>query len=144
MPKQPANIHEAFFKSIMSEPECAGQFLREHLPPEIAALLSDDPPELQSGSFVDEALAQYQTDLLFRIKLKEGGETLAYILAEHKSSPDPLARLQLPALRDTRPGAMAPRKQATPFTCRGALTRPSRTFGMVLFHRLRGPVRQRR
>lgn len=79
----------------MSDPESAGQFLHEHLPPDVAALLSDDPPELQSGSFVDEELAPHQTDLLFRIKLKDGGEALAYVLVEHKSAPDRLARLQL-------------------------------------------------
>ena len=96
MSKPPANIHDAFFKKVMSDPQSAGQFLYEHLPPDVAALLSEDPPELQSGSFVDEDLAQHQTDLLFRIRLKEeGGEALAYILAEHKSAPDPLARLQL-------------------------------------------------
>ena len=96
MSKPPANMHDAFFKKVMSDPQSAGQFLHEHLPPDVAALLSEDPPELQSGSFVDEDLAQHQTDLLFRIRLKEeGGEALAYILAEHKSAPDPLARLQL-------------------------------------------------
>lgn len=95
MSKPPANIHDAFFKRIMSDPQSAGQFLREHLPPDVAVLMSEDPPELQSGSFVDEDLAQHQTDLLFRIRLREGAEALAYILAEHKSAPDPVARLQL-------------------------------------------------
>ena len=95
MPKSPANIHDLFFKRIMSDPESAGQFLREHLPPDIAALMSDDPPELQSGSFVDEDLAQHQTDLLFQMRLRGGGEFLTYILVEHKSAPDRLARLQL-------------------------------------------------
>lgn len=95
MSKPPANIHDSFFKRVMSDPVSAGRFLREHLPPDVAALLGDDPPELQAGSFVDEELAQHQTDLLFRIKLKEGNEALAYILIEHKSAPDPLARLQL-------------------------------------------------
>jgi len=95
MSKQPANIHDAFFKKVMSDPQSAGQFLHEHLPPDVAALLSEDPPELQSGSFVDEDLAQHHTDLLFRVKLRESGEALAYVLVEHKSAPDPLARLQL-------------------------------------------------
>ena len=95
MSKPPANIHDAFFKRVMSEPDCAGRFLRERLPCEVAALLSDDSPELQSGSFVDEEMAQHQTDLLFRLTLREGGDALIYVLAEHKSAPDPLARLQL-------------------------------------------------
>jgi predicted transposase/invertase (TIGR01784 family) len=95
MSKQPANIHDAFFKKVMSDPEVAGQFLREHLPSDVAALLSAEPPELLSGSFVDEELAQHHSDLLFRLLLREGGDVLAYLLVEHKSAPDPLARLQL-------------------------------------------------
>lgn len=95
MPNSPANIHDLFFKRVMSDPESAGQFLREHLPPGIAALLSEDPPELQPGSFVDAELMEHQTDLLFQMRLREGGKFLTYILVEHKSAPDRLARLQL-------------------------------------------------
>ena len=53
-------IHDAFFKQLMSEPATAGLFLRERLPPGIAALLSAEPPELLPGSFVDEDLAQHR------------------------------------------------------------------------------------
>jgi Putative transposase, YhgA-like len=47
------------------------------------------------GSFVNEVLGQHHTDLLFQIQLKTGQEALAYLLVEHKSSPDQVARLQL-------------------------------------------------
>lgn len=91
----PANIHDAFFKALMSEPATAGRFLRERLPPPVAALLADTPPELLPGSFIDEDLAQHHSDLLFRCALRDGQTALAYVLIEHKSAPDPWVGLQL-------------------------------------------------
>jgi predicted transposase YdaD len=95
MPKQITNIHDAFFKRALSDPSLASTFLREHLPPDLAGLLGPEAPEPVSGSFVDEALREHLSDLLFRIQLKGSRDGLAYILMEHKSSPDPGARLQL-------------------------------------------------
>jgi predicted transposase/invertase (TIGR01784 family) len=95
MSQQLANHHDAFFKKVMSEPLLAGTFLREHLPPDLVELLTLESPQLLPGSFVDEALAQHHSDLLFRVPLKTGDEALAYILLEHKSSQDPGTPLQL-------------------------------------------------
>ena len=89
------NIHDAFFKHALGNAVAAGTFLREHLPPKIAALLSPEPPEPDSTSYVDEHLAQHHSDLLFRLRLNTGDNTLAYMLFEHKSSPDPATPLQL-------------------------------------------------
>ncbi|HEY2402391.1 MAG TPA: Rpn family recombination-promoting nuclease/putative transposase [Steroidobacteraceae bacterium] len=95
MSAQITNIHDAFFKQALGEPELAGQFLREHLPPEVVELLGPEAPEPLPASFVDEELRQHHSDLLFRMHLKSGGEVFAYLLLEHKSSPDEGARLQL-------------------------------------------------
>jgi predicted transposase/invertase (TIGR01784 family) len=95
MSKRLANIHDAFFRQALSDPELAATFLREHLPTELAELLGPEPPEPLPGSFVDEELRQHHSDLLFRIQLKTGGNAFAYVLMEHKSSPDHGARLQL-------------------------------------------------
>jgi predicted transposase/invertase (TIGR01784 family) len=96
MPKPAANIHDAFFKKVLGDAESAGAFLREHLPPDVAELLGPEPPERVESSFVDEGLAQHQSDLLFRVHLRTGNApAFAYVLMEHKSAPDPLARLQL-------------------------------------------------
>jgi predicted transposase/invertase (TIGR01784 family) len=89
------NIHDAFFKQVLGEPELAGQFLREHLPPEVVEQLGPEAPEPLPASFVDEELRQHHSDLLFRMHLKSGGDAFAYLLLEHKSSPDEGARLQL-------------------------------------------------
>ena len=51
-----SNSHDAFFKQLMSEPATAGLFLRERLPPPVAALLSPDLPELVPGSFLASTL----------------------------------------------------------------------------------------
>jgi predicted transposase YdaD len=95
MPRQIANVHDAFFKQVLADPELAGQFLREQLPPEVADLLGPESPEPLPASFVDEQLREHHSDLLFRVHLKAGSEAFAYLLLEHKSSPDEGARLQL-------------------------------------------------
>src|SRR6185437_15432173 len=95
MSTQPTNIHDAFFKQVLSDPTLAALFLREHLPAEVADLLGPEPPEPVPGSFVDEELRQHHSDLLYRIQLKSTHDAYAYVLMEHKSSPDAGARLQL-------------------------------------------------
>ena len=37
----------------------------------------------------------HQTDLLYRVRLANGGQAYIYFLFEHKSYPDPLVALQL-------------------------------------------------
>ncbi len=95
MSSQIANIHDAFFKRVLSDREAADTFLREHLPPEVIKLIASDRPEPVPGSFVDAELRQHHSDLLFRVQLNSGQDAFAYVLMEHKSSPDPAARLQL-------------------------------------------------
>lgn len=80
---------------MFSDPRLAETFLREHLPADVAELLGPEPPEPIPGSFVDEELRQHHSDLLFRVQLKAGGGAFAYVLMEHKSTPDQGARLQL-------------------------------------------------
>jgi predicted transposase YdaD len=92
---EPTQPHDKLFKGLLDQPGTAGALLRERLPPEIACLLTDDPPELLDGEFVDEALQGSQSDRLFRAWLKAGGEVLLYVLIDHKSSPEPGIILQL-------------------------------------------------
>src|ERR1700753_505726 len=95
MSAQVTNIHDAFFKQALSEPELAGRCSRQHLPPEVVEELAPEPPEPLPASFVDEELRQHHSDLLFRMHLKSGGDAFAYLLLQHKSSPDEGTRLQL-------------------------------------------------
>ena len=48
--------HDKLFKGLLDQPGTAGALIRERLPEDIRALLTDDPPELEPGEYVDEAL----------------------------------------------------------------------------------------
>lgn len=89
------NPHDALFRGLLEAPERAAALIRDHLPAEIAALLSPDPPALIDGTFIDEALKESRSDRLFSISLADGKPALLYILLEHKSWPDPETPLQL-------------------------------------------------
>ena len=92
---EPTQPHDKLFKGLLDQPGTAGALVRERLPPAVVALLTDDPPELEPGEYVDEALRGSQSDRLYRARLKRGGEILLYILIDHKSTPDPGILLQL-------------------------------------------------
>ena len=96
MSNQNGNIHDNFFKKALSDPQQAGTFLREHLPRAVAGLLDHEVPLVRlPTTYIDEKLKGHHSDLLFGVHLKAGGTALAYVLLEHKSSPDKGARLQL-------------------------------------------------
>jgi predicted transposase YdaD len=92
---EPTQPHDKLFKGLLDQPGTAGALLRERLPSEIACLLTDDPPELLDGEFIDEALQGSQSDRLFRASLKTGDDILLYVLIDHKSTPEPGIILQL-------------------------------------------------
>ncbi len=89
------NPHDALFRLLLEDPQRAHILLREQLPPAIAARLSEAPPKLLDGHFVDERLRNTQSDRLYELRLRDGGAALLYVLLEHKSAPDPRTPLQL-------------------------------------------------
>ncbi len=48
--------HDTLFRALISDPERARDFVRDHLPRGLSVRLADTPPEIVEGSFVDEAL----------------------------------------------------------------------------------------
>ncbi len=89
------NPHDKFFKDIWSRPDVAWDFLLNYLPPPIAARLVPGSLQLQKDSFVDAALQEHFSDLLYLVQLQGGGEALVYFLLEHKSHPDAGTPFQL-------------------------------------------------
>jgi len=102
--------HDALVRALLSDRARAGDFLRDHLPTSVTGRFSDDLPEIIEGSFIDETLAGSQSDVLMKVELAGGGKGKAkgkgkgkgkaekafvYVLAEHKSAPDPGLPLQL-------------------------------------------------
>jgi len=87
--------HDRLFRRVLENPARAAAVLRTYLPKAITDRLSDDPPKLVDGSFVDPALRESRSDLLFEMTLATGTPLLIYTLLEHKSTPDPLTPLQI-------------------------------------------------
>nr|VFK00821.1 MAG: conserved hypothetical protein (putative transposase or invertase) [Candidatus Kentron sp. H]VFK01870.1 MAG: conserved hypothetical protein (putative transposase or invertase) [Candidatus Kentron sp. H]VFK05223.1 MAG: conserved hypothetical protein (putative transposase or invertase) [Candidatus Kentron sp. H] len=50
--------------------------------------LSDEPPELVEGSFVDEELREHLSDRLYKVETLNSKTAFLYLLIEHKSTPD--------------------------------------------------------
>ena len=89
-----AQPHDAFFKSVFSDPVHTAGLLRGHLPAEIAALIDWDSLVLVPSSFVKRSLRQAHADLLFRAQLG-GREVLLHLLFEHQTTVDPAMPLRL-------------------------------------------------
>lgn len=91
----PSQPHDALFRALLDSPRRAGALIRDHLPPDLAARLSADPPRLIDGTFIDGDLKETRSDRLFSVTLTDGRPALLYVLLEHKSTPDPRTPLQL-------------------------------------------------
>jgi len=52
--KSPANPHDRFFKAVFSREDVAADFLRHHLPADIASLLLPGTLAIRKDSFVDQ------------------------------------------------------------------------------------------
>ena len=83
------NPHDSLFKHVFSQPEHAAGELQAVMDPALAARIDWGSLALCPGSFVDEALAQRHTDLLFSARI-EGEAALLYVLFEHLSTSPPL------------------------------------------------------
>ncbi|MEZ4299997.1 MAG: Rpn family recombination-promoting nuclease/putative transposase [Polyangiaceae bacterium] len=83
--------HDNLVRDVFGHPEHARGELQHLLPAELSARLDWSTLTLVPGSFVDEALEESQSDLLFSVRLKGDDRTAyLYLLLEHQSSPDPL------------------------------------------------------
>ncbi len=86
--------HDALFKAAFSQVEHAAEELRCVLPTSLLARMDLASLALAAGSFVDEALRESHTDLLYSLRL-DGRDARIYILFEHQSTPDPWMPLRL-------------------------------------------------
>jgi predicted transposase/invertase (TIGR01784 family) len=85
MPKKHLTPHDRFFKSLMSNPKIAREFLIRNIPQDLQEILDINSIILQPNSFIDDKLRLQITDLLYKIKFKNQPGYL-YILVEHQSS----------------------------------------------------------
>ena len=90
-----SNPHDKFFKATFGKPEVAASFLTHYLPAEVLAELELSTLKPEKDSFIDAALQEHFSDLLYSVQLKNGGQAFVYLLFEHKSTPEELVALQL-------------------------------------------------
>ncbi|MCP5500600.1 MAG: Rpn family recombination-promoting nuclease/putative transposase [Leptospiraceae bacterium] len=88
------NIHDKFFKSLMTEKENAIDFFQNYLPPELLKEIDLETLELEKESFVDDKLKEGFSDVLYRVKIHQKNGYL-YTLFDHKSRPGKYTALQL-------------------------------------------------
>ncbi|HWO19591.1 MAG TPA: Rpn family recombination-promoting nuclease/putative transposase [Kofleriaceae bacterium] len=81
------NPHDALVKAVLGKPEHAQGVLRAVLPEALAEALNWSTLTLRPGSFVDLALKEQHTDLLYSATWRDGSELLVYFLFEHLSAP---------------------------------------------------------
>ena len=79
--------HDAVFKQFLRQADTARDFLDIHLPPALRQLCDLDSLTLESGSFIEENLRAYYSDVLWALKTA-AGEGYIYVVIEHQSSPD--------------------------------------------------------
>lgn len=79
--------HDALFKQFLTHPETARDFLDVHLPPALRQECDLNTLRLESGSFIEEDLRAYYSDVLYSLKAGQG-DGYIYALIEHQSSPD--------------------------------------------------------
>jgi predicted transposase/invertase (TIGR01784 family) len=83
-----SNPHDKFVREVWSREEVAWDFLCRYLPAALAGRLVPGSLRLRKDSFVDAALREHLSDLLYEVELQGIGRVLVYVLLEHKSYPD--------------------------------------------------------
>lgn len=79
--------HDAAFKAFLTHLETARDFLHLHLPPALLQICDMETQKLESGSFVEDNLRAYYSDVLYSLQTGKG-DAYVYCLVEHQSSPD--------------------------------------------------------
>ncbi|CDU10765.1 transposase (fragment) [Vibrio coralliirubri] len=64
--------HDAFFKQFMTHPETAKDLLDIHLPVELREICDLTTFKLESGSFIEENLRPYYSDVIYSLNTSQG------------------------------------------------------------------------
>jgi predicted transposase/invertase (TIGR01784 family) len=87
------NPHDRFFRSSMSNPRVALQFIEKHIPLHIAVKIDKNSLQLMPGNFIED-LQEWKTDLLFKV-IFQGTPGYIYLLVEHQRKPEHFMPLRM-------------------------------------------------
>lgn len=74
--------------------ETARDFIELHLPPSLTQICKLDTLRLESGSFLEDDLRPYYSDILYSLETIRGAGYV-HVLIEHQSAPDKLMAFRL-------------------------------------------------
>jgi len=89
------NPHDNVIKTAYSNKENARSFLINYLPDKVLNLVDLNTLEISKDSFIEKELADYYSDILYKVNLTDGSQGFIYTLFEHKSYYDRFVHLQL-------------------------------------------------
>ena len=89
------NPHDKVIRETYSDRENARSFLVNYLPDKVLNLVDLDTLEISKDCFIEKELADYYSDLLYKVNLTDGSQGFIYTLFEHKSYYDRFVHLQL-------------------------------------------------
>jgi predicted transposase/invertase (TIGR01784 family) len=94
VPMSDINVHDHFFRSLLSDPAKARLFLQEVLPPDLQQELDLSGLSFDKESHVKPDLRARFSDLVIHTRMRDRRADI-YILMEHKSAPDAGVWLQI-------------------------------------------------
>lgn len=94
MPQNSKNPHGDFFRSSMSHPEVARDFIKAHIPAELAQSIQWDTLKFIKKSFIREKFQHVHSDVVYQCKL-DNKPIYLYCLLDSHSSPDFLMPFRL-------------------------------------------------
>lgn len=96
MDKNINNIHDKYFKSLMSDREYAFYFFKTFLPQDTLEFINLNTLKLANKSFISIKLKESFADMVFEFEYKDNVEKgYITIVLEHKSKPEKQAFLQI-------------------------------------------------
>ena len=88
--------HDKLFRAVFSEAREAAGLLRMALPARLREGMDWKSLKLLEGNFLDDALRESESDLLYEVAHGDNGERVwLYLLLEHQSTPDTWMRFRL-------------------------------------------------
>ncbi len=91
--------HDAVFRQLLSQPDVARDFMEIHLPPQLLALCDLSTLRLASGSFVEDDLRPYFSDVLYSMKTRSGDDGYVQVLIPDKQMAFRLLRYAVAAMK---------------------------------------------
>ena len=89
------NPHDKVFRETYSNFDNACSLISNAMPQRVLKLMDLSTLEICKDSFIEEDLSDYYSDMLYRVKFRDGSAGSVYVLFEHKSYYDKYVHLQL-------------------------------------------------